>query len=272
MRILPTFAALALSAAAPLFAQQTVTCAANGPQRQYCQADTHDGVLLAHDHSHGGCRYGDTWGFNDHAIFVSGNCNADFLVTDHHGPYGGDNQQGNNYGNNGQQQPYPNGQQGGYGNPGGPPPYDPGQDHEGPHHLTIPAGTTLQVSLNQGVSANNVHPGDIIPATLTTDLVVNGVRIAHAGTPVSAVVTNIRPDRPDPLTVQLQGFTTHRESYTFQTTSIHSGREAVNAQGGGGGLGAALGNLIDGNRAADLPPGSIYNFQLTSPSRPQPVQ
>lgn len=91
--------------AVPAFAQNQsqnrdrVSCASsNGGGRQFCQADTHNGVLLVRERSQGVCRQGSTWDYNRDGITVSGGCDAEFLVA---GMGRNGNQTRNNQGQNG---------------------------------------------------------------------------------------------------------------------------------------------------------------------------
>lgn len=259
--------------AATSSAQSTVSCTTQGQTRQFCRAETQNGVLLQHDHSHGACHYGSTWGFNPRGIYVSGGCSADFLVNgpssrDQHG-YGNQLDQGgpgrddhNNFGsspdgNNG------NNGSGQYGSRD--------QDHQD-RHLTLPPGTQIQVRLDHDVSPQDVKQGDAIPATLTQGLVANGTQIAPAGTRVRLRVTEDDPNRHDPLSVQLDSLRTDQAHYSFTSNAIHSDRDSQNAQSSnndGNPLGAALNALESRGRSGGLSAGSVFTFRLLSPAHPE---
>lgn len=273
--LLPVFSVLAL----PLFGQgpevHPLTCTSNGGARQYCPAPTRDGVLLRRDLSNGACRQGETWGYDRHGIFVSGACSAEFLVRDeHHGGGSG----GNGYGQN------ENGYgQGGYGNNGyggggqnnspnaayQPPPPSP------PQLATIPAGTQIQVQLSQRIAPDSAAVGQIVPASLTNDLVVNGITVAPAGTRVELKVVGDDRNRQYPLAVKLEHLQAAGADYHFETNVIHNANESVaaqNQQGNGSSLGNALGALLDAGAARVLPAGSVYSFQLTQDAAPHSSQ
>ena len=57
-----------------------VTCASNDGRREFCNADTRDGVVLMREHSDRRCREGSTWGFDRRGIWVDRGCRADFEV------------------------------------------------------------------------------------------------------------------------------------------------------------------------------------------------
>ncbi len=286
MRTVLGFLALA-SLAAPLAAQSTVTCTSNGNARQECRADTRNGVLLQHERSNGVCQQGSTWGYNRRGIYVSGGCSAEFLVSNGGNASGGNgysnNQGQNGYGNNGNN--YSNNGQNGYGNNGnnynnngqnangnGQNSYgNNGQNSSGQRRVTIPAGTQIQVRLEQAVDSNNVKQGDIIPATLVNDLVVNGTTVAPAGTEMKAKVAAIRSGSTYPLSVKLDSMTVNGERYTFSSNAVHSARDSQSGQdtanNNGGALGAALGALNTLSNGNGLPSGSVYTFRLLSSAR-----
>lgn len=55
-------------------------------------------------------------------------------------------------------------------------------------NITIPAGTTLLVRINQPLSTDSVRTGDRFTAHLDAELVVNDVLVAPKGTPVYGTV------------------------------------------------------------------------------------
>ena len=235
-------------------AQSPVSCSTHGQSRQFCRAETQNGVLLLHDHSHGSCQYGSTWGFNPHGIYVSGGCNADFLVngpSSQNGHGQDDHPGGNGSGQNG---------------------FESGNSDQHEHHLTLPAGTPIQVRLDQEVRAQNVQQGDAIPATLAHDLTIDGRTLAPAGTRVRLKVVEKNPNRPESLSIQLDSLRTDRERYRLATNTIHGQRESDgphSGDNGGGGLGGLLNQLENGNRRGDLAAGSLFTFRLLSPSQPE---
>jgi len=60
--------------------RQVVSCASNDGRRNYCSADTRDGVRLLHQNSDAQCRQGSTWGYDRRGIWVDRGCRADFEV------------------------------------------------------------------------------------------------------------------------------------------------------------------------------------------------
>lgn len=249
----------------PLFGQgpdvHPVTCSSNGAARQVCPAPTRNGVLLRRDLSNGACRQGDTWGYDRHGIFVSGGCSAEFLVRDDHRD-GGDAYGRNSYGGNGYiGNDSNNSSNGGY----RPPPP--------PQLAVIPAGTVLQVQLNQRIGPDSASVGETVPATLVNNLVINGVTIAPAGSRVELKVVGDDRSRQYPLSIKLEHLRAAGVGYHFQTNVIHNANESARAQGQQGdraGLGNVLGAILDPGAAQVLPSGSVFNFQLTQDAAPHP--
>jgi len=59
---------------------QTITCSSNDGKRNYCNANTNGGVRLVNQRSGSPCIQGQTWGYNQDAIWVDRGCRADFAV------------------------------------------------------------------------------------------------------------------------------------------------------------------------------------------------
>ncbi len=169
----------------------------------------------------------------------------------------GNGQNGYSNNNNNRQNGYGNNQNNRYGS-------------RGQSAAAIPAGTQLDVRLEQTVRAADVNQGDLIPATLVHDLQANGHVLAPAGTTVQAKVVSAQGS---PLDVRLDSMTVNGQVYRLSSSSIHSARDSQNGQGdnnqsAGQELGSILGSLAGGGQ---LRSGSVFSFRLTSASRPQPV-
>src|SRR5262245_46866040 len=77
-------------AAAPAAAEQDqkpkvpagviVTCASKPGERTDCPADTSKGVALGRSSGEAPCLLGKSWGYDDHGIWVSDGCSAEFVV------------------------------------------------------------------------------------------------------------------------------------------------------------------------------------------------
>ena len=72
-------------AAVLAFGQARVTCASDNGGRQYCNADTRNGVVLVKQLSETRCVQGRTWGFDRGGIWVDRGCRAEFAVNSNSG-------------------------------------------------------------------------------------------------------------------------------------------------------------------------------------------
>ena len=253
-------------------AQQTVTCSSRNGGTRFCPADTSNGVMLVQEHSNGVCRQGSTWTYTNRGISVNGGCSADFQVggspgNDQSGGYGNSSNRNrrnaDEYPNNDSQNSYPDARNndtnsrdgyGGYGD----------RQRTG---MSIPAGTRIDVRLEQTVTATEVNEGELIPVTLANDLSVNDRVLAPAGTAVQAKVVSARGA---PLDIRLDSMTVRGQTYRLTSSSIHSAKDAQTGQDSDSGspaqgIGAVVGALTGGQQ---LRRGSVYTFRLTSPARP----
>ena len=57
-----------------------ITCGSSDGEYNRCDVDTGNGVLLRRQLSEAGCWQGDTWGYDDNAIWVDKGCRAVFIV------------------------------------------------------------------------------------------------------------------------------------------------------------------------------------------------
>lgn len=165
---------------------------------------------------------------------------------------------------------------------------------------TIPDGTRLVVRLDANVSSGSAQVGDIVPASLERDLVVNNKVLARAGTPVRARVTYVRRSgrfsNPGYLTVRLASIDIEGRRYALESTAIRdegnghtdSNLEKIGGGAGigtiigaiaGGGKGALIGGLLGtgagtgvaaatGKKPAQFTAESVYDFRLTSAAEP----
>jgi hypothetical protein len=70
----------ALAFAPILSAQRVITCSSDNGRRNFCAADTRDGVLLVNQRSGSPCNFGQTWGFDRKGVWVDRGCRAEFQV------------------------------------------------------------------------------------------------------------------------------------------------------------------------------------------------
>ena len=165
----------------------------------------------------------------------------------------------------------------------------------------IPDGTRLTVRLDANVSSSTARVGDVVPASLARNLVVNGQVLARSGTPLRGRVTYVRQSGrlhdPGYLTIRLASIDIDGHTYELQSSAIrdegngHKDSNLLKIGGGaglgtvigaiaGGGKGALLGGLLGagagtgvaaatGKRPAEFTAESVYNFTLTSSAHPR---
>ena len=277
---------IVLSFAIPAFAQRTVVCTSSGgDSRKVCPADTRNGVVLSRERSDGVCQQGSTWGYNQRGIYVSGGCSAEFIV----GGSGNSTQNGdgnsrnqNGDGNNGNQNGYgnnrngygDNGNQNGYGNNGQSRNGDNGQNGSSNNggRRGIPAGTRMDVRLEQTVNPNNANQGETVRGTLVNDLVVNGNTLASAGSAVQMRVSSVQAGQsgqPGSLSLQLASISANGREIRVSSNAVRSGRDRDagdnNGNGGGNVVGSVLGAINAARNTGELPRGSVYSFRTTGP-------
>jgi hypothetical protein len=125
--------------------------------------------------------------------------------------------------------------------------------------VTIPAGTTLRLSLQSGVASDTSRVEQPVRASLRSPVTINGQQALPAGSEVTGVVTDAKESG------RVQG----RASVAFRFNSLHANGETYNIQtstisqvapatkkkdaekiGIGAGAGAALGALLGGGKGA----------------------
>lgn len=125
--------------------------------------------------------------------------------------------------------------------------------------LVVPAGTTVTVSLQQGISSATAHSGDGFDAVLEEPLVVNGQAVAPKGASVKGHVLAARKSghmsNSGYLRIALSEIAVDGKMVPVQTSSIfiqggaHKKRN-IALIGGGAGGGALIGALAGGGKGA----------------------
>ena len=165
--------------------------------------------------------------------------------------------------------------------------------------VDIPAGTRLQVSLNQELGSKVSQPGESFSATVTEDVVVDGVQVIARGARAEGKVIDAKPlghfKGGARLALRLQQVKTTAGSYPVSTSTIDrtlkgKGKRSATFIGGGAGLGALVGGLAGGGKGAAigaaagagagtagaaatgnkqivLPAGTVLTFRLQRPVR-----
>jgi hypothetical protein len=124
-----------------------------------------------------------------------------------------------------------------------------------PKHYTVPVGTPLVVRLEQTVSAKNSNVGDSFSGVLAQSVVVGGVTVLRAGTPVTGVVTAAKGQGRFKGSGDLAIAVKRVGDYTVATTAYEAtskgkGKRTAGFVGGGAGGGALIGGLAGGGKGA----------------------
>jgi hypothetical protein len=122
---------------------------------------------------------------------------------------------------------------------------------------TIPAGTVVNVRLNQSVSSGSNNIGDTVDGTLVNDVTVRGTKVARSGDSVRAKVTHVKKSgrlkTPGEITLRLASV----NGIAVSSTSVarkgdsHTKSNATKI-GGGAAAGALIGALAGGGKGAAI--------------------
>ncbi len=128
-----------------------------------------------------------------------------------------------------------------------------------PAREVIPRGTPVHVRLDETVDTRHNRSGDVIHATLSRPVVVEGRTVVPAGTRFTGHVTvagrSGRLKGRAYIGVALDSFRLHGRNYRVVTTSVERASAAHKKRngiliGGASGLGAALGAIAGGAKGA----------------------
>jgi len=165
-----------------------------------------------------------------------------------------------------------------------------------PKPIVIPAGTVLNVRLDQPISSKTNQAGDPFQASVSSPIVIQGKTIVPTGARAAGTVTDAKDagrfKGAASLTLALNTVAIGGKPYKVQTapatqTSKGKGSRTAKMVGGGtaggaliggiagGGKGAAIGALIGagagtagsatGNADINLPVETVMQFQMTAP-------
>jgi hypothetical protein len=158
--------------------------------------------------------------------------------------------------------------------PGGPPPaigqpadaVPPPAPNSAPNYervpsntISIPAGTILDVRLEQTLDTKRNRPGDRFTATLTRPVILDGQTVIPRGTPCTGHLTESKPSGRFKgralMSLSLDSFELYGRHHEIRTT--HVARESGGHKkrnwafiGGGSGVGTAIGALAGGPAGA----------------------
>jgi hypothetical protein len=120
---------------------------------------------------------------------------------------------------------------------------------------TVPSGTALVVRVGQTLSAKNNNVGDTFTGALAQSVVVHGVKVLPAGTPVSGTVVAAKGQGrfkgSGDLGISITRVGSHDvTTNSYEATSKGKGKRTAGFVGGGAGGGALIGGLAGGGKGA----------------------
>jgi hypothetical protein len=126
---------------------------------------------------------------------------------------------------------------------------------------TVPANTTVYVTLDQSVSSKTAKPGQILSGSVSQNVVVNGKTVIPKGSRANLAVASAqasgRLSTPAKLYVRLESVVVSgktisaRSNLWGQTEKSKAKRDAVGI-GGGAAAGALIGALAGGGKGAAI--------------------
>ena len=124
-----------------------------------------------------------------------------------------------------------------------------------PQQYVVPTGAPLVVRVGQTLSAKNNNVGDTFTGALAQSVVVHGVKVIRAGTPVTGTVVAAKGQGRFKGTGDL-GIAINRVgrysvvTSSYEATAKGKGKRTAGFVGGGAGGGALLGGLAGGGKGA----------------------
>ena len=125
--------------------------------------------------------------------------------------------------------------------------------------ITLPAGTTLQLTLNSGVASDTSRVEDAVRAELRAPVTVDGAAVLPAGTPLAGVVTSVersgRVRGRANIAYRFNSLTHDGERYSIASAPLSHQAEATKGEDAtkiavGAGAGAAIGAILGGGDGA----------------------
>ena len=126
---------------------------------------------------------------------------------------------------------------------------------------SVPAGTTISVTIDQSVSSKEAKAGQTVTGTVARDVLSDGKVVIPKGSraklSVSSVQASGRLSTPAKLWLRLRSVTVHGKTYDVGTNSVGKtmggkGKRDAAFIGGGAGGGALIGALAGGGKGAAI--------------------
>lgn len=134
-----------------------------------------------------------------------------------------------------------------------------GRLFESRKEFVIPEGTTIRVTVDETLSSDNSHVGDIFAASTSEPVVIDGNLVIPKGAKVSGRVVDVKESGrlhvPARLAVALHSVEVDSKSYDVQSSTYslkgrNHNRRNVSFIGGGAAGGALIGGLAGGGAGA----------------------
>lgn len=127
--------------------------------------------------------------------------------------------------------------------------------------VTIPAGTTLHVSVLSTLASNTSHPEDVVKGSIAKPVVVSGTTALPTGTQLTGSVLSAeesgRVKGRAEIAFRFDRIVVNDETVRIQTATVHRQAAAdtksdVKKGGLGAGIGAVVGGVIGGGKGAAI--------------------
>jgi hypothetical protein len=127
--------------------------------------------------------------------------------------------------------------------------------------FTLEEGTVVPVTLTEALDSKTAQPNDVFHASLSSDLISQGVVVIPRGTPVLGRVVDVKEAAHFKgsalLTIELTQLTARGRKITLVTDSYSKtgagrGKNTAEKTGGGAAFGALVGALAGGGKGAAI--------------------